>query len=124
MVTSGVGEGIAEAADTGEVIIGLVLGVVVVGLAAMAISYVVLPSLRHLSTAYSAALDGKPSASSRGYYLTLRVCSRVEARCWSRPWEHGATDTVRQRGSCTGAQQGALILVGGLVLGGVRRWHA
>ena len=60
VVTSGVGEGIAEAADTGEVIIGLVLGVVVVGLAAMAISYVVLPSLRHLSTAYSAALDGKP----------------------------------------------------------------
>ncbi|MBP7684488.1 MAG: hypothetical protein KBB95_21435, partial [Deltaproteobacteria bacterium] len=46
VVTSGVGEGIAEAADTGEVIIGLVLGVVVVGLAAMAISYVVLPSLR------------------------------------------------------------------------------
>lgn len=115
--TSGVGEGVADAADTGEVVIGLGFGAVVVGLAAMAISYVVLPSLSHLATAYGAALDGRPSASARGYYLMLGVLEGASALlvvalgAWR--YRHGVA-----AGELAWAQQGALVLVGGLVLGG------
>jgi len=115
--TTGVGEGIAGAADAGEVIIGIAFGAVVVGLAAMAISYVALPSLRHLSTAYRAALDGRPSASARGYYLMLGALEAGSALlvmglgAWR--YRHGVA-----AGELAWAQQGALVLVGGLVLGG------
>lgn len=46
--TAGVGDGIAEARDPFEALIGLVFGAVVVGVAAGVTSLVTLPALRHL----------------------------------------------------------------------------
>ncbi|MCA9534350.1 MAG: hypothetical protein KC593_11745 [Myxococcales bacterium] len=115
--TAGVGDGIAEAQDPFEVLIGLVFGVVVVSVAAGVTSYVTLPALRHLGAAWQVALDSRASTGARAHLSLLAALDLLGAALVM------AVGAARYRQGFAAhegrwAQQGALILVGGVVLGG------